>query len=235
MKRVFAYLMIAVMLMLTACSQRTGSGNVLTEMVKVEKFNSISATGVMSIKIIRSNSYEVKLTADDNVIGNIVVEAKSGILYIDCSRQPDESSVELTISMPDIRSIETDGCVSMNVAEGFEIHELELRTAGSGNVDFHGVKSDGIIKILNRGSGNISLAGSVKTFSCVTRDAGSVFADMLDAESVVAKVSGAGSIFVKTNGNMNVIVAGSGSVIYSGKPSMISKYITGSGSVKQRM
>ncbi|MBQ1696407.1 MAG: DUF2807 domain-containing protein [Bacteroidales bacterium] len=235
MKRVFTYLMIVSVMFLTACSQRAGSGNVLTEMRNVEQFNSIIASGDMSLTITRSDKCEVKVTADDNIIGRVDVQTQSGILYIECRRQPEESNVSLTISMPDIQNIETQGCVSMNVAEGFVIHDLELRTAGSGNIDFHGVKSDGIIKILNRGSGNISLAGSVKTFSCVTRDAGNVFADMLDAESVVAKVSGSGSIFVKTFGNMNVIVAGSGSVVYSGKPSMISKYITGSGTVKQRM
>lgn len=235
MKRVFTYLMIISVMLLAACTQRAGSGNVLTEMRDVAQFNAIVANGDMSLTINRSNKCDVKVTADDNIIGRVNVEARSGILYIECRRQPEESNVSLTISMPDITSIETQGSVSMNVAKGFVVHDVEMRTAGSGNIDFHGITSDGIIKILNRGSGNISLAGSVKTFSCVTRDAGSVFADMLDAGSVVAKVSGAGSIFVKTNGNMNVIVAGTGSVVYSGKPSMISKYITGSGSVKQRM
>ena len=129
----------------------------------------------------------------------------------------------------------TEGKVDINVKSGFAVENLEIRTFGSGNIDISGITASAAIKILSRGSGNISLTGSAKLFSCYARDAGNVFADQLESADAVAKVGGSGSIFLKTNGNMNVIVAGSGSVIYTGKPSMISKYITGSGSVKQRM
>ncbi len=235
MKRVLTYLMIISVMLLMACTQRTGSGNVLTEMRNVDNFVGIIVSGEMSINIIHSDKYEVKITADDNLIKHIKTVVKGGILYVECGHQTEESNITVNLAMPVLNSIETEGKVDINVKSGFAVENLEIRTFGSGNIDISGITASAAIKILSRGSGNISLTGSAKLFSCYARDAGNVFADQLESADAVAKVGGSGSIFLKTNGNMNVIVAGSGSVIYTGKPSMISKYITGSGSVKQRM
>jgi uncharacterized protein YdeI (BOF family) len=234
MKKVFAYMMIMAVMLVSACTQRTGSGNVLSEVRKMDRFEGINVSGEMSITITPSAKYDVKVTADDNIIKHVNTVVKGDQLYVECGRENEESNITVNILMPSINSIETQGNVGINIKEGFAINDLEIRTFGSGNIDIRSIKSDGAIKILSRGSGNITLSGSVKMFSCFTRDAGNVFADQLEAGSVVAKVGGAGSIFTKTNGNMNVIVAGSGSVFFSGKPSMISKYITGSGSVMPR-
>ena len=233
MKKVLTYLM--VLMLMSACNQRTGSGNLLTEMRKVDNFGGIIISGEMNVNIIHSDKYEVMVTADDNLIKHVNTTVKSGFLYVKCSRQPEESDITISIAMPIINSIETEGKVGIDIKEGFRVNNLEIRTFGNGNIDINGITATSAIKILNRGSGNITLTGNAKLFSCVTRDAGNVFADMLDAEEAVAKVGGSGSIFVKTSGKLNVIVAGSGSVFYNGKPSMMSKYITGSGSVKQRM
>ncbi|MBO7440462.1 MAG: DUF2807 domain-containing protein [Bacteroidales bacterium] len=235
MKKVLTYLMVFTLMMMSACNQRSGSGNLLTEVRKVENFGGIIVSGEMSVTITHSDKYEVKVTADDNLIKHVNTKVKSGFLCITCSRQPEESDISISVAMPNIHSIETEGNVGVDIKEGFRVNNLEIRSFGSGNIDINGITATSAIKILNRGSGNISLTGNAKLFSCVTRDAGNVFADMLDAEEAVAKVGGSGSIFVKTSGKLNVIVAGSGSVFYNGKPSMISKYITGSGSVKQRM
>lgn len=235
MKRKFTYLMVMMVMLWSACTQRTGgSGNVLTEMRTVETFGGINVSGEMSINITHSAKYEVKVTADDNLIKHVKTVVKGGVLYVECGRETEESNISVNLLMPNIKTIETEGSVGINIKEGFAIKDLEIKTFGSGNIDIRNIKADGAIKILSRGSGNITLSGSTKALSCVTRDAGNVFADQLDAGTVVAKVGGAGSIFTKTDGSMSVIVAGSGSVFYSGKPSMISKYITGSGSVMQR-
>ena len=235
MRKVLTYLMVFTLMMMSACNQRSGSGNLLTEVRKVENFGGIIVSGEMSVTITHSDKYEVKVTADDNLIKHVNTKVKSGFLCITCSRQPEESDISISVAMPNIHSIETEGNVGVDIKEGFRVNNLEIRSFGSGNIDINGIAATSAIKILNRGSGNITLTGNAKLFSCVTRDAGNVFADMLDAEEAVAKVGGSGSIFVKTSGKLNVIVAGSGSVFYNGKPSMISKYITGSGSVKQRM
>ena len=71
MKRVLTYLMIISVMLLMACTQRTGSGNVLTEMRNVDNFVGIIVSGEMSINIIHSDKYEVKITADDNLINHI--------------------------------------------------------------------------------------------------------------------------------------------------------------------
>ncbi len=221
-------------MLITSCTQRAGSGNVLTEIRTVDNFGGINVSGEMAINITHSNKYEVKVTADDNLIKHVNTVAKGDVLYVECGHQTEESNITVNILMPNISTIETQGCVGINIKEGFAVNDLDIKTFGSGNIDIRNIKADGTIKILSRGSGNITISGNAKSFSCFTREAGNVFADQLESGSVIAKVGGAGSIFTKTNGTMSVIVAGSGSVFYSGKPSMISKYVTGSGSVMQR-
>lgn len=226
--------MILVALLTASCSHRAGSGNVLTEIRKVDDFNGIVMNGDMSLSIAQSNKFEVKVTADDNILNLVQVAVKNGVLFVECRRQPEISDITVSVSMPDLKTLETQGRVIVSVKEGFAVKDLEIRLNGSGNMDCPEIKSDGAIKILNRGSNNINISGSAKMFSCVTRDAGNIFADKLEAGAVVAKVAGSGSAFVKTDGNLSVIVAGSGSVVYSGKPSMISKYVTGTGTLSQR-
>ncbi|MBR2199835.1 MAG: DUF2807 domain-containing protein [Bacteroidales bacterium] len=109
MKRVLTYLMIISVMLLTACTQRTGSGNVLTEMRNVDNFVGIIVSGEMSINIIHSDKYEVKITADDNLIKHIKTVVKSGILYVECGHQVEECNITVNLAMPVLNSIETEG------------------------------------------------------------------------------------------------------------------------------
>ena len=160
MKRVLTYLMIISVMLLMACTQRTGSGNVLTDMRNVDNFVGIIVSGEMSINIIHSDKYEVKITADDNLIKHIKTVVKSGILYVECGHQVEESNITVNLAMPVLNSIETEGKVDINVKSGFAVENLEIRTFGSGNLDISGITASAAIKILSRGSGNISLTGS---------------------------------------------------------------------------
>ena len=234
MKKIVTYLMLLSLVLLVSCGKRSGSGNVLTEIRDVQDFNSISISGDMTLAIMQRDRYDVRITADDNIVGSIYAIQKGGCLYVECRNQPISSNISVVVTMPSITYLETKGHVPVTMQDKFSVHDFEVRLSGNGSITCKNIVSDGAIKLYNFGSGNINFAGQAAELSCVTRDAGNILADNLVAGSVVAKVAGSGSSFVNTVGSLSVIVAGSGSLVYSGKPSMISKYITGSGSIEAR-
>jgi hypothetical protein len=68
--------------------------------------------------------------------------------------------------------------------------------------------------------------------SLITAGSGSISASEVVGKNVSASVTGSGSISVGVLDALEASIAGSGSVIYKGSPSVIHKSITGSGSVR---
>jgi len=110
---------------------------------------------------------------------------------------------------------------------------VSISLAGSGDIKVEDVSSEKL-EAETSGSGNVKISkGIVNDLALATTGSGSISASDLVGKKVSAQVAGSGSISVGVLDILDASIAGSGSVVYKGSPSNISKSISGSGSVRQ--
>ncbi len=102
--------------------------------------------------------------------------------------------------------------------------------SGSGNMNIIGLDSD-LVKFDLPGTGSITAKGNVKTLNVSLPGAGDIDCDGLKADNVVADLNGFGNITVRAGHNLNAEINGVGSINYYGDPTIITKTVTGHGSI----
>lgn len=121
----------------------TGSGNIVRETKSITGFTSVSAAMGFNIEISESNTYNVVLIADDNIMDKIRVSKEGDTLLI---RLTPGSYISTTlkaeITMPEIKKLELSGGSGGSI-DGFEdltIFDLEL--SGGSHVNIVGSSSN---------------------------------------------------------------------------------------------
>lgn len=243
MGRIFSILCIAALcvglafmsiFLIQSCRSRTASGNMLTDIRRVDAFNRVAVQGIDNLVITQANEMEVKVTADDNIIGQILTYVRDGRLVVDNRKTMRQQDITVKISMPDIKCLEIWGSVKAEIPNTLRCGDLDVNVAGSGSVDISDIRCSGKLNIVSNGSANITVSGESQVLRCKNEGAGNVFAERLRSDNIYARLYGSGSMFVTSNGALSVLIAGSGSLAYYGEPAEIQKQITGTGSITKR-
>lgn len=234
--RFFTYICVLVALcaIFCGCGQSQGSGNVLTDIRKVDDFSIIKVSGVQLLSVEQGSDCQVKVTADDNVIRQVLTYTRDGVLIVENRSSMKGVNIEVFVTMPDIRLMEVQNRVKVDFPGSFGIHDFDLRLMGSGSVSISNMVSDGKINLYTQGSGNVRIGGSCKVLKFRSEGSGSVFAENMTCPDITAKLTGPGSVFVSANGKLAVQVDGPGSLFYTGTPATLQKSVRGAGSVQPR-
>jgi hypothetical protein len=97
--------------------------------------------------------------------------------------------------------------------------EMELKISGSGKFEIDKVETKSIEARIT-GVGNMRLAGKTGSQEIVISGSGNYRAAELESTNATIKISGVGDANVKVSDNLDVSISGSGSVRYTGRPSM---------------
>ena len=82
------------------------------------------------------------------------------------------------------------------------------------------------------GSGDVSLTGHTKDFTCSTSGSGDINCGGLESENATVKIIGSGNAHVFASVHLSVDIVGSGDVYYRGNPASPEIHTAGSGSVQ---
>jgi hypothetical protein len=189
-----------------------GSGKVVTEQRRVDKFNAISVVSGGSVEIERTGAPGVSVSADDNLQSLFLTEVKGGTLYLSIARGKSfyGSNPVFRITVADLRSIEI---------------------TGAGDVSANKLAEERLaLSIL--GSGSVRLAGSANELTLDITGSGDIGARTLAAKRARVSISGSGSVELTVSDSLDVNISGAGDVSYSGSPK-ITQRISGAGSVSR--
>jgi hypothetical protein len=89
------------------------------------------------------------------------------------------------------------------------------------------------LNTLTTGSGDLILDGSANDHNFMTSGSGNLRAYDLSTENTNVRTTGSGNAEVDVSGKLDIISSGSGSVYYTGNPSL-TQSISGSGRVVKR-
>jgi len=229
-----------------------GSGNVVTRDFELSGFTSVRLD-LFDAEITQSETYSVTVRADDNVIDVIDVDTAGDTLVLTTSGTSFRGDVtlEATITMPTIKSLELNGAASVDL-EGFDsLDRLDLELNGASSVtgeltaDHIEIVATGAsnvtgelaadrIGIVATGASRVTLEGSATS---VTLDAsGASNVDLADFRAATGEVelSGASQATVNITDSIGAVdVSGASKLRYLGEPTLDQVNTSGASSVDQ--
>lgn len=203
------------------------SGKQQTKEYKVAPFTEICNVSAADITFMPSDSFKVKVTASEKVIGNMRISVKDGILTIEekraknddkhvyLYRSNDSNGASIIIQAPSLGGVNLIGSGDFMSKGKFCSNNFNISTIGSGDIELDTLDCNGTIEITSVGSGDVS--GVIN-----------------NAKELSVNTSGAGDVQVGINnvGTVKGVSNGSGDIIVKGKPKMSELHSAGSGQVK---
>lgn len=191
----------------------TGSGNLETRDFDFSEFTQVEIGDAFRYEIVQSDTYSVRITADDNLFDDIRVVKHGQQLEIDLKPffHFGITTLEATITMPRLTGLESRGATQGTVTGFNSDDDLDLEVSGASRVNFIDI-STGDIK------SNVSGASVVECkieaddvdfeLSGASRIEGSLISDNL-----VIDLSGASKIELDGSANDIIIDASGASLI----------------------
>ena len=203
--------LIAALLVSCTWDDISGSGVLTTENRELNAFIAVSVDGIANVNIVQGNAQNVKIMADDNIIGLVKTEIKDGILeiYLTSGHNYKNIDVSLDIMAKALNGVANKGSGTLKVAN-VDSQEFYLDNMGSGNISISGASNK--LSIENEGSGRIS-GFSFLADKCSIDIMGSGDVEISCTDELDVKIDGSAKVFYKGNPHVTKIILGSGNVI----------------------
>ena len=204
------------LLLFSACSHRTGSGNIVTEKRTTSSFTGVNAAGGFEIEIKNGPAEEVTIEADDNIIKYIKTNVEDGQLKIRLKiNNVNEAHLKVFITAPEINKINTSAAAVLTVKDGLKsAGEINLQ-ASSGSKITAAVDAPSVVANASS-AGDIIINGRTKTFTAESSSGSSIKAFQLLSENTVATASSGASTNVHASVSLNANASSGGNVKYKG-------------------
>ncbi len=232
LKRTSIYLLFASLMLFSACVKDLGciegNGYPIGESRNVSDFNEIQCNGSFEVRVYPSDTYEVIVDGESNLIPYIRTSVYGNVLYIETQDRVclnNTLPVYITVYAPDPDGFELNGSGSID-ASGLYVDDLRLKINGSGDIT---INADALsVLAYISGSGSITLSGIADQSDFNISGSGSIYAYQMPQLRCYANISGSGNMYVSVEDELDARISGSGTIYYRGNP-VIYQNITGSG------
>ncbi len=211
---IMAFLMAGVLL--SGCRVVTAdSGNNDTRHYDFSDFDSVEIGSAFDFEIVRSDSFSVSITTDDNMFEHIRVKEHGETLTIDVASRINlftifglgSSTRKAVITMPHLTELSVSGASEGEISGFGFTEELEVDVSGASKVTFPGLAA-GDIDLDASGASLVWLEGSVRNLEIDASGASSIDGD-IEADSIDLDLSGASSARLSGSAG-DAIIEGSG-------------------------
>ena len=178
----------------------------------VTPFKGINVHGPVSLTVEAGKAFSLRVIGDPRFIARVSSEVVNGELRLhmkDSNRTSIESSDRVVVTMPELQTFRGEGAgvMRLNKLRG---ERLDVNYRGAGRLAI-----DGEVRELRLRAQGV---GEVDTKDLITREADVSF-------------EGIGSVSVHAKDKLNAKVQGMGNLTYYGNPRIVSKSVSGIGSV----
>jgi len=228
-------LFIILAVIITACSQlvgERGNGERVTRTYNLDPYNEIEISGGYEINLVPSESREVILKVDENLVDEINIYVRGDRLIIESERMLfSPKGIMIEIPAHNITELTSSGASNIICNDPLKSDELTIELSGAGKIDLHLDVADVSVEL--SGAALVYLEGVARSLDVEMSGAGSVEADGLEVVDCNIDISGVGSALVNVSGSLDAQVSGLGSVEYIGNPKSVKGDVSGVGNVKR--
>lgn len=262
MKKIIAGLALIVIIgmitSLAACNEIhriVGSNNIETRDFDYTDFNSVEISHAFTVEIVKSDTYQVQVTLNDNLFDYLDISRSGNTLIIKMNSLSSfiHTTQRVKISMPDLENLDISGA-SQGTVTGFDAAAaLSLEVSGASRLDISGLKTLGSTDI--EVSGASRLTGSLVTTGGNFRISGASTLELTGSSTGVklevsgasranlphfpivdasATGTGASNATIDVSGSLDIELSGASRLTYSGNPNLGTVDVSGSSTLSHQ-
>jgi hypothetical protein len=256
-------LLLLTILSLASCqSLLRGAGDLKTKDYDFTDFLHIEIDGPLEVNISYGDSYQISITANDNVFEKIKVTNGDNILKLTLQNeryfglfrtQYVDTIAQVEIRMPNLRNLSVSGKANVTCSDfssrasaHFDIagaSSLEMRSISTGNVKLNvssaskvnGEITAGDVEIGENGASTIRLTGSANIIVCESEDASQLNFNDFMVDTADVRLSGNSIGTVNVIGKLHLNLDGGSTLTYIGDPILGSVRISGDSTMHREL
>lgn len=238
-----------------------GSGKLKIEDFNFNGFSNIEIEGPFEVDIAYADSYDVNITADDNLFTEMQIHEENDTLKISLRKSQYfgilktryiDATAKTAITMPQLRCLSiAEGakatCSGFNSRASLSFtasgaSSIELKNLSAGDVSFSvsdaskvtGNVTTGDVKIAISGGGIVQLDGTACNLACDVSHGSQLKLDILDVVNANVKLNSASTGTINLKGKLDVNLSGDSDLFYFGEPVMGNTMISGDSTMQKK-
>lgn len=197
-----------------------GSGNLETEEYAFTDFTKVEISSAFEFEIQQSSSYNISVTADDNVMDYVQVSMDGQTLKIGLGTVPRFGPVTLraSVTMPELHGLTVSGASRGDVYDFSSTEDVNITVSGASRVN--GDITAGNIEFDISGASTVQLEGSANDMVASVSGASRLNLGGFTVNNANVNFGGASSGTVNLNGRLDADLSGASKLSYIGEPIM---------------
>jgi len=258
MKKAIVAVLVAVFLtsgLLMGCGGiLKGSGDLETKQFDFSDFTKVDISSAFEVEIIKSDSYDISITADDNLFEHIQVSKEGETLKIGLKtisiRWP--VTLKAKVTMPQLRGLNFSGATRGTVSGFSSTENLDIDVSGASSLDLVGMSTgdakfdiSGASKVTGdittgdaefdvSGASTVQLEGSASDLVAKAGGASRVKLAGFTVNNADIRLSGASNGTVNLVGRLDADLSGASKLSYIGEPTMGNINTSGASSLSKK-
>jgi hypothetical protein len=225
----------AACLALWAPATARAGGALTTEPRTVTGFTRVRVEAPVDVTVVAGKPFACTVRLDAALMPRLTTRVDDGTLVIatDGHRFRPSRGARITVHLPTLRGVTTDGSADATVTGADAGGPMDLTTRGSGDLTFRGAPST--LTVTSDGSGNLTLEGAADHLVARLSGSGDLHAAALLANDADVTIDGSGDAEVRLDGGEGRFrVHGSGDLTWTGKGTVKTASVEGSGSITRK-
>lgn len=198
----FSLLAIALVCFTFGCESNerfVGSNTITTEIRDVADFSQVQVASALKASITAGASFSVTVRANENIQERVITRRNGDQLEVRLAPgNYREIDVEVSITLPDLASLEVSGASTVDVSGFTGLNNLGIELSGASNLGFEDATVTDLVA-------NVSGASTANLFS-------------LTSTNAAVNVSGASTLKLQASNLISGAVSGASTVRYRGNP-----------------
>lgn len=197
-----------------------GSGNLETEEYAFSNFTRVEISSAFEFEIQQSSSYNISVTADDNVMDYVQVSQVGQTLKIGLRTVTwfGPKTLRASVTMPQLHGLTASGASHGDVYDFSSTEDLDITVSGASRVN--GDITAGNVEFDISGASTIQLDGSANDMVASVSGASRLNLDDFTVNNADVNFSGASSGTINLDGRLDADLSGASRLSYIGEPTM---------------
>jgi len=211
-----------------------GSGNLETEEYAFTDFTEVEISSAFEFEIQQSNSYNISVTADDNIMDYVQVSQDGQTLKIGLRtvRWFGPLTLRALVTMPQLSGLTVSGASRGDIYDFSSTEDLDITVSGASRVN--GDITAGNVEFDISGASTIQLEGSADDMIASVSGASRFNLGGFTVNNADVNFSGASSGTVNLDGRLDADLSGASRLSYIGEPTMGDLDITGASTLTKK-
>jgi hypothetical protein len=211
-----------------------GSGNLETEEYAFTDFTKVEISTAFEFEIQQSSSYNISVTADDNVMDYVQVSKVGQTLKIGLGTGTwfGPKTLRVSVAMPQLNGLTVSGASRGDVYDFSSTEDVDITVSGASRVN--GDITAGNIDFDISGASTVQLEGSANDMVAGVSGASRLNLGSFTVNNADVSFSGASSGTINLDGRLDADLSGASRLSYIGEPTMGTINTSGASTLRKK-